>query len=389
MTTNLSLTNNTNKDKLSLSNITLNKQMIPNLVHNMLNVTLYHKMLDIIDSKNDEDYSYFSDLEMIYLFVHEEKDQDERKNRTKETKQEYLRELLWIYDLFMNHGEIISFHLSNLDIYSIFKNIERKHIRKFQDWLKIVPNGKGNKPYSVATIARKTGIFKSFLTFLYHKKYITKPLHATFKSANIHRRDRPNRDLYTEEAIQLLHYYEKHPIVFGFLSVLLTTGARIREISTARICDLSYDGDGHWLEVIGKGNEKRELFIFPNVFQAIIDFRKRRGLETNLNKNDKSFLFVTARHRPYSYKYLSKYLSDALSRADLPFINDENRSITPHTLRHGFAIISAEEGADIFRIMQALGHKKIETTMIYLEKHEQRKNHVAKKWKNSSIIQSF
>lgn len=172
MTTNHSLTNNTNKDKLSLSNITLNKQMIPNLVHNMLNVTLYHKMLDIIDSKNDEDYSYFSDLEMIYLFVHEEKDQDERKNRTKETKQEYLRELLWIYDLFMNHGEIISFHLSNLDIYSIFKNIERKHIRKFQDWLKIVPNGKGNKPYSVATIARKTGIFKSFLTFLYHKKNI-------------------------------------------------------------------------------------------------------------------------------------------------------------------------------------------------------------------------
>src|SRR5690606_24146451 len=153
--------------------------------------------------------------------------------------------------------------------------------------------------------------------------------------------------------------------------------------------DLSYGDGGYWLEVIGKGNEKRELFIFPNVFDTIIQFRKRRGLETFINHDDTSPIFVTAKNKPYTYKYLSKYLTDALMKADIPFIKDKSRSITPHTLRHGFAIISAEEDTDVYRIMQALGHKKMDTTMIYLEKHTKRKNHAAHSWKGSAVIKSI
>jgi len=353
----------------------------------MLDKSMYSHMLDIIDATDN--YNDFNDLEMIYLFVHEEKDQDERKNRTDDTKREYLRELLWIYHILINHGNEIAFEPRTLDIHTVFKQLQRQHIRKFQDWLKTVPLGKGGKQYSIATISRKTVIFKDFLQFLYDCDYINQPLHQSFKSAQVHMRDRPNRDLYTDEAIQLLTYYESHPIIHGFLAVLLTTGARIRELAQARLCDLTYDSEGYWLEVIGKGNERRELFIFPNVFAAIKRFRKRRGLDTILDNHDQSPLFITARHRAYSYKYLSKYLSNALQKADLPFVQDQKRSITPHSLRHGFAIISADQGADIYRIMQALGHKKIDTTMIYLEKYQQRKNHVAHTWKQSSFIKNI
>lgn len=365
----------------------LNSLQISKIVDSMLDKSLYSHMLDIIDET--ENFNHFNDLEMIYLFVHEEKDQDERKNRTVDTKREYFRELLWIYHLFIHQGKEIGYEPRSLDIYTVFKQLQRQHIRKFQDWLKSVPLGKGGKTYSVATISRKTVIFKAFLKFLYDRDYIRDPLHQTFKSAQVHMRDRPNRDLYTDEAIQLLSYYESHPIIYGFLAVLLTTGARIREIAQARMCDLTYESEGYWLEVIGKGKERRELFIFPNVFTAIKRFRRRRGLDTVVDKNDRSPIFVTARHNAYSYKYLSKYLSNALQNADLPFIQDEKRSITPHSLRHGFAIISADQGADIYRIMQALGHKKIDTTMIYLEKYQQRKNHVAHTWKQSSVIKNI
>ncbi|WP_217585495.1 tyrosine-type recombinase/integrase [Lentibacillus saliphilus] len=359
------------------------------LIHNMLDPKLHEKMLDIVDVNDEEDYSAFNDIEMMYLFVHEERDLDVHKNRTEQTKKEYLRELLWMYHLFVAEGLQFDFDSTGLDVATVLKRIKPRHIRKFQQWMTQAPLGKGGKRYSVATISRKTSIFKAFISYLHDKKYIQHPLHESFKSAAVHMADRPDRDLYADEAIELLNYYKEHPILHGLLSVLLTTGARVAELCAARICDLSYDNDGYWLEVIGKGNKKRELFIFPAVYEAIVTFRQRRQLNTKLDKQDASPIFVTARHKPYSYKYLSNYLSNALSKADLSFVADSSRTITPHTLRHGFAIISAEEGADVFRIQQALGHENIATTMIYLEKQQKRKNHVAHTWKDSSVIKGL
>ncbi|WP_226566662.1 tyrosine-type recombinase/integrase [Bacillus stratosphericus] len=49
-------------------------------------------------------------------------------------------------------------------------------------------------------------------------------------------------------------------------------------------------------------------------------------------------------------------------------------SVTPHTLRHGYAIISGDQGIDVYKISSALGHKKLDTTRIYLR----RKIHASK-----------
>ncbi|WP_251040886.1 tyrosine-type recombinase/integrase [Bacillus sp. ISL-45] len=43
------------------------------------------------------------------------------------------------------------------------------------------------------------------------------------------------------------------------------------------------------------------------------------------------------------------------------------KPITPHTLRHGFALISAYQDADILTIQESLGHQDIKTTMLYLK----------------------
>jgi len=114
---------------------------------------------------------------------------------------------------------------------------------------------------------------------------------------------------------------------------------------------------------------------------------------------------VTAKGKSYHFKNLSKYLKEKINQADVPFIQTNNelqkqltegtlppkqkdkiRSITPHTLRHGFAIVSAENKTDIFRIMQALGHEKIETTQIYLENKQSKETNAAHDWKNNTIL---
>jgi integrase/recombinase XerD len=353
------------------------------LVEKMLDNSIYNELIDTID---DVGYQSFNDLEMIYLFVHKEKDINEQKNRSQDTKKEYLRDLLLFYKHLLEYGEKFEFNVINLDIHSVFKSLTPRTLRKYQQWIKTAPLGKSGKPYAVSTLAKKFVIIKSFLSFLYKSGYIKKPLHEHILSASVREEDRPNRDLNSEEVVQLLLYYKDHPIIGCLLAVLTTTGLRIRELVQSRICDLSYSDGMYWLEVKGKGNKNREVLIYPNVFEKIVAFRKRRGLDTILDPEDTSPIFVTATLKPYSYRYLSNYLTNAIQKTNLPFVKHRKNKITCHALRHAFAIISAENGADIYKISKTLGHSQIKTTMIYLEKHLARQNNAARVWKNSEVL---
>ncbi|WP_158595167.1 site-specific integrase [Oceanobacillus piezotolerans] len=236
-------------------------------------------------------------------------------------------------------------------------------------------------------------------------------MHHAFLSAKVGKKDLPNRDITKHQVIQLLDYYRNNPIVHGLLAVLITTGARISEICTTKVSDLTREYNpktntyGYWLEVIGKGNKKRPLLIHDNVFQTIVKFRKRRRLDTILDPTDHSPLFTTPKGKAYNYKNLSMFITKKLNEVDVPFIQVNNKlklqaaagtlpekdkdkilSISPHTLRHGFAIISAENDSDVFRIMQTLGHESLETTMIYLENKQSKEQNVGHSWGNNEVL---
>lgn len=369
----------------------------------LLDKSYYPKFMQYLYSSDEPHYEDFNDMEMLYLFIHQEKDQDPDKNRQFNTKQEYIRDLLQVYLLFLEQKDFFELNINK----SIFKSLNEKHIYMYQKWLSKEPLGKGNKPYSVATISRKTTIFKSFLHYLYKKNFITKPLHNEFIAAKVGVNDRPNRDITETEVIELLQYFKTNPIMHGFLSVFITTGARVQELCTAKVSDLTYDqAEGnYWLEVVGKGNKRRSLLIHDSVYESIVQFRKRRGLDTEIDLTNHTPLFTTAKGVAYKYKNLSMYITKRLNEADIPFVQKNNQlkeqaaagtitkhdkkkilSLSPHTLRHGFAIISANNDSDIYRIKQTLGHKKIETTEIYLEQNQSKGKNVGHAWKGHKIL---
>lgn len=134
------------------------------------------------------------------------------------------------------------------------------------------------------------------------------------------------------EVSQLLNFFKGHPILHGLLSVLTTTGCRIQELCTARVCDLNYYEGIIWLTVIFKGSKKRELLIHPPVLEAIKKFRKRIRQYSVLDSSDTSPLFTIAKNKSYSYKvHLSNYILRKVNRVELDFSILRNTPITAHT----------------------------------------------------------
>ncbi|MFM2566312.1 tyrosine-type recombinase/integrase [Bacillus sp. GX] len=324
-------------------------------------------------------YAFLGDLEVIYHFVNLQNDMDEKKNRKDGTKKSYVSEILSFCECMVQHAE--EFEVNGEEVQrnaSLLKTLQPWHIRKFNYWLKNIQNGRGGNTYAVATLAKKTVLIRSFFKHLYVFGYIEKPLHEELQRANVNEKDRPNRDLSYEEVMKILGFYKErgHLINYTIILALASTGARIQELCTAKVKDLHYDGK-YWLKVRGKGDKVRELFISEHLYQCICEMRRRRGFQTVLEKGDESPLFINQRGSAYNSKTLSNQVTDMIKKTDLEFLQYRENPVTAHTFRHAFAIMAVEQGnADLYHLMQTLGHENIQTTKIYLEKHMKRKNNV-------------
>ncbi|MGX5481424.1 tyrosine-type recombinase/integrase [Bacillus thuringiensis] len=356
-----------------------NTSGIITFLHNNRHVDKVEEKMEVAEKEGKSKYTYLSDIEVIYHFVHLQNDMDEKKNRKVDTKKSYVSEILSFCQCMVQHAE--EFEVNGEEVQqndSLLKTLQPWNIRKYNAWLKRVENGRNGDTYAIATLAKKAVLIRSFLKHLHVFSYIEKPLHEELQRANVNEQDRPNRDLSYDEVMKILGLYKEqgHLVNYTILLALASTGARIQELCTARVKDLHYDGK-YWLKVTGKGGKVRELFISEHLFQSISEMRRRRGFQTILNRGDESPLFLNQRGNFYNPKTLSNQVTDMIKKTNLDFLQYRENPVTAHTFRHAFAIMAVEQGnADLYHLMQTLGHENIQTTKIYLEKHMKRKNNV-------------
>lgn len=337
---------------------------------------LLREKMEYNERLGQKSFDSFSDLEMIYYYIHKPNHIDEDKDKTTETKNEYRRDLLQFYEQLLSNKDFLRHDVIDFDESSLFRSLRKRHIRRYQNWLK------EEKQYAISTRARKVVVLKSFLKWLYEQDYIQEKLHTAFTNNEVRSIDRPNRDLSYHEVKSLLDHYQDHVINYAILSLLATTGLRIREIANAKWRDLYYDSVNkrYYLRVMAKGKKRREAIIFNNVFKRIIAFRERRGLSTVLDPHDETPLLTTRTNKPYTYKYLSQYVTRIIQNSKLPFLAYKQGNVTPHWFRHFFAIYSLQNGVEVAYIQQTLGHEDIRTTQIYLDSELQKLNNAANNW---------
>ncbi len=137
------------------------------------------------------------------------------------------------------------------------------------------------------------------------------------------------------------------------IELLLATGMRRAELIGLKISDVRLEERA--IRVFGKRKKERIVPITDSMRDSLVKyFEFREQLET-LEK----FVFVTDRSKPlypkFVYNLVKRYLGMVTS-AD---------GSGPHMLRHTFATLMLDEGADINAIKELLGHADLNATQVY------------------------
>lgn len=346
--------------------------------------------MDQAEKEGKTAFHDFMDVDMMKWFLYERKYLNEENNRTEGTINEYRRELSMFVELLLTYRAEIDVDIDTVVEGSLFKSLQSRHLRRYQQWLATEsPHVQKKGFYSPATLERKTAIIKAFFTFLHKSKYIDEPIYEGLRVATVRKDDRPNRDLGPTDVVTLLNTFRdmNHVVMFTIIHVLTTTGIRNEEFCTLRVQDLKVDSiqGGYYLDILGKGNKRRHVPLKDKVVESIRTFRVARGLKPFEKEGANEPLFTTNTGRAFSPSYLSQYVQSQISQLEDVKVDFPIGKITPHVFRHAFAIISKINSVDIYDIMRSLGHEKIETTMIYLEKVFEKERHAIHAWKSEAF----
>lgn len=356
---------------------------------NSFSLVFLQEKKDAAEKEKRNQFDDFSDIEMLAWYIHEQKHTNETNERSVRTKKEYERELSRFIEQLLAYSEAIGVDISSIREQSLFKSLESRHLRRYQEWLvKDSPHVVERGPYSPATISRKTTIIKSFFRYLYQVKYIKEDIADGLRLSTVRKDDRPDRDLGPQDVVKILRAYKKinHPVMFSTILVLTATGLRNEEFCKLKVQDLKSDRllGGFYLDVVGKGNKKRQIPLKQKVYDSIRMFRYARGLPSLLEAEPTAPLFTTSRGTAFSPTYFVAYMNKEMQKIRQELDGIEIK-LTPHVFRHAFAITSRLNRVDVFDIMRSLGHEKLETTQIYLEKLFARERNAVNQWSMDAL----
>lgn len=136
------------------------------------------------------------------------------------------------------------------------------------------------------------------------------------------------------------------------LSLAYATGLRVSEVVSLKVTDIDSKRMVVRVEQ-GKGSKDRYVMLSPYLLTLLRQWWKE--LEPEL------WLFPSYQDRHMSARQLHRICQQTAKRAGI------KKRVSPHTLRHSFATHLLERGIDIRVIQAMLGHKKLDTTVLYTQ----------------------
>lgn len=148
---------------------------------------------------------------------------------------------------------------------------------------------------------------------------------------------------------------------YAIITLFLNCGMRLSELVGININDIDFSECK--LNVIGKGNKERTIYLNRACMRAISDYlevRPKEGIKHD-NKYSEKALFLSERRTRISNRTVETIVDKQLRIAGL-----DSRKYSVHKLRHTAATLMYQYGqVDIRALQELLGHESISTTEIY------------------------
>jgi integrase/recombinase XerD len=201
------------------------------------------------------------------------------------------------------------------------------------------------------TLESEIAGLKSFFGWLEDEEYIVKSPMRKIKAPKTEKR---LREALTPEELELLRDACNTLRERALVEFFYTTGCRLDEVVKVNKPDINWQNLS--LNVVGKGNKEREVFISDKAKVHV-----RKYLLSRMD--DCNSLFVTERQpiRKLGRRSIEREF-EALGKAA-----GISKQVSPHVMRHTTATDMLRHGATLSEVQAYLGHEDPSTTQIYAQ----------------------
>ena len=212
---------------------------------------------------------------------------------------------------------------------------------------------------SGSTLSRNLASLKNFYAYLVSSGFLES---SPVVDVHIDRGEKKLPGILTGREIELLLAQPQASDLKGcrdkaMLEIMYATGIRVSELIDLNLEDVNIE-----MGVIRCNSAKKSRMIplYPAAKRALSAYlRDVRGLL--VADPDETALFVNISGVRMSRQGFWKILKHYQSTAHI------DKEITPHTLRHSFAVHLLENGADLGSVQELMGHSDISSTQMYTQ----------------------
>ena len=210
---------------------------------------------------------------------------------------------------------------------------------------------------SGATISRNLASLKNFYAYLVSSGFVEK---TPVMDIHIDRGEKKLPQILSGREIELLLAQPACVDAKGFrdkamLEVMYATGIRVSELIELDVDDVNLE-----LGLIKCAGSKktRAIPLYPGALRSLSVYM-RDIRDSLIGSPEESALFVNINGSRMSRQGFWKILKHYQTTAHI------EKEITPHTLRHSFAVHLLENGADLGSLQELMGHSDISSTQMY------------------------